>query len=227
MKRHSKRYKEAAKIVDEDKVYPLKEAVALLKKMPAARFVQSVDVALYLNIDTKDVTQNVRGTVVLPHGMGKVMRVLVFCKGEMEKEARSAGADFVGAQDIIDKISAGWLDFDVAVSSPDMMRDVSRLGKILGPRGLMPSPKAGTVTKDIARAVQEIKAGKVEFKADKQAGVHSSVGRISFDEDKIYENASKFIDAILAAKPSAAKGEFIKSASISTTMGPGVRIWVN
>ncbi|PIQ88380.1 MAG: 50S ribosomal protein L1 [Candidatus Omnitrophica bacterium CG11_big_fil_rev_8_21_14_0_20_42_13] len=224
MNKHSKRFKEALKLTDLDKYYTLKEAVGILKKVPPAKFNESVDVAFNLNIDPKKSDQMVRGTVILPHGVGKKVRIAVFCKGEAEKEARQAGADFFGSQELIDKVLGGWMDFDVAVATPDIMKDVSRLGKVLGPRGLMPSPKTGTVTNNIAQAIKEIKAGKVEFKVDKQSGIHCSVGKISFDENKLYDNASKFIDTVLAAKPASVKGKFVKSVSISTTMGIGIKI---
>lgn len=224
MKKQSKRFKEAGKLVDINKDYTLKEAVAVLKKTPSTKFDQSVDLDLHLNVDPKKSDQMVRGTVVLPAGTGKKVCVAVFCKGEMEKTAKAAGADFVGAQDLIDKVAAGWMDFDVAVASPDIMKELSKVGKILGPRGLMPSPKAGTVTANVAQAIKEIKGGKIEFKVDKQGGVHSAVGKISFSENDIYENAAKFLDCLNAARPASVKGKFIKSASISTTMSPGLRL---
>lgn len=224
MKKHSKRFNEAIKTTDQKKFYALKDAVAILKTFPITKFDQSVDMDIYLNIDPKKSDQMVRGTVVLPHGRGKKVKIAVFCKGEAEKDARASGADFVGGQDMIDKVASGWLDFDVAVATPDIMRDLSKLGKILGPRGLMPSPKSGTVTNNIAGAIKEIKSGKIEFKVDKQAGVHCSIGKISFDETKIYENAVKFADSLLAAKPATVKGKFLKTASISTTMGPGLKL---
>lgn len=226
MKKYSKRFKQALKLVDATKTYSLKEAISILKKIPQSKFDQSVDIDLYLNVDPKKSDQAVRGTVALPHGTGKNVRVAAFCEGEAEKEAHASGADFVGAQELIAKVAGGWMDFDVVVATPDIMRELSRLGKILGPRGLMPSPKTGTVTNNIAAAIKEIKAGKIEFKVDKQAGIHCSVGRISFDEDKICENLLKFIDNLLAVKPVSVKGKFIKTISISTTMGPGVKIAV-
>lgn len=224
MKKHSKRFSEVLKLVDIEKVYPLKEAVGILKKTQATKFDQSVDIDIHLNVDPKKSDQMVRGTVVLPAGTGKKVRVAVFCKGEIEKEAKAAGADSVGGQDLIDKVAGGWMDFDVAVASPDIMKELSKLGKILGPKGLMPSPKAGTVTNNVAQAIKEIKGGKIEFKVDKQGGVHSAVGKLSFSEKDIYENASKFLDTLSAAKPQSVKGKFIQSVSISTTMGPGLKL---
>ncbi len=226
MKERSKRYKEAAKLIEEKKVYNLKEAVSLLKKMPLPKFDSSVDLHFHLNIDPKKPEEMVRGTVVLPHGLGKVVRVAVFCKGEAEKQAKEAGAEIVGGEDLINKVAAGFMDFDCAIATPDIMKDLSRLGKVLGPRGLMPSPKTGTLTTDVAKAVQEVKKGKVEFKADKQCGIHLSVGKLSFEENKIVENASKVIEAISAARPATVKGVFIKSISLSSSMSPGFRLAV-
>lgn len=222
--KHSKRYKESEKLIDRSKVYALKEAISILKSVPKTKFDESVDLDFNLRIDVKKADHMVRGTVVLPHGTGKKVRVIVFCKGEQEKEAKNAGADYVGAQELIDKVSGGWMDFDSVVATPDMMRDLSKLGKVLGPRGLMPSPKTGTVTLHVGQAVSELKAGKVEFKADKQGGVHVTVGRISFSEEKIHENAVRLLATLQAARPASVKGDFIKSVSMSTTMGPGLRI---
>ena len=224
MDKHSKRFNEALKLVDEKKTYTLKEAIGVLKNMPVTKFDQSIDIDIHLNVDSKKSDQMVRGTVVLPAGTGKKVRVAVFCKGEVEKEAKAAGADYVGGQDLIDKVAAGWMDFDVAVASPDIMKELSKLGKILGPRGLMPSPKAGTVTNNVAQAIKEIKGGKIEFKVDKQGGMHSAIGKLSFPEKDIYENASKFIESLNAARPQSIKGKFVQSAAISTTMGPGLKI---
>ncbi|MEK6715127.1 MAG: 50S ribosomal protein L1 [Candidatus Omnitrophota bacterium] len=224
MNKHSKRFNEALKLVDEKKTYTLEEAIGVLKKTPVTKFDQSIDIDIHLNVDSKKSDQMVRGTVVLPAGTGKKMRVAVFCKGEIEKEAKAAGADYVGGQDLIDKVAAGWMDFDVAVASPDIMKELSKLGKILGPRGLMPSPKSGTVTNNVAQAIKEIKGGKIEFKVDKQGGMHSAIGKLSFSEKDIYENASKFIESLNAARPQSIKGKFVQSASISTTMGPGLKI---
>lgn len=219
-----KRYEEGAKLVDRAKAYSLKDAIGILKKAPKPKFDESVDLAFHLRIDTKKSEHMVRGTVVLPHGTGKKIRVIVFCRGEVEKEAQAAGADYIGAQELINKVAEGWMDFDSVVATPDMMKDLSKLGKILGPRGLMPSPKTGTVTPNVAQAVKDLKAGKVEFKADKQGGIHVSVAKISFGENQIYENALTLIETLKASKPASLKGEFIKSACISTSMGPGLRL---
>ena len=224
MKEHSKRYRESEKQLDRNKTYQLKEAIAVLKKMPAPKFDGSIDLHFHLNVDTKKSDQMVRGTVVLPHGTGKKIRVAVFCKGEQERQAKDAGADLVGANELIDKVAGGFLDFDCAIATPEMMKDLSKLGKVLGPRGLMPSPKTGTVTNDIAKAIEDVKKGKVEFRVDKQGGVHLLVGKMSFDEGKLHDNASKVIDALTEAKPASVKGKFIKSASISASMNPGLRI---
>jgi len=222
MKIRSKRYKESAKqVVDVEKVYQLKDAVAAIKKMPKPKFDGSVDLHFNLNIDPKKSDQMVRGTVVLPHGTGKKIRVAVFCKGEYERIAKNAEADIVGGNELIDKVAAGFLDFDCAIATPDMMKDLSKLGKVLGPRGLMPSPKTGTVTNDIAKAIEDVKKGKVEFRVDKQGGVHLSVGKTSFSDDKLIENASRVIEALNEAKPSSVKGKFVKTLSISSTMNPG------
>lgn len=226
MKRRSKRYTESIKQVDKTKTYSLKEAIAILKKISLPKFDGAVDLHFSLNIDPKKSEQMVRGTVVLPHGTGKKIRVAVFCKGEHERIAKEAQADYVGGNDLIDKVSAGFLDFDCAIATPDMMKDLSKLGKILGPRGLMPSPKTGTVTVDVKKAIEDVKKGKVEFRADKQGGVHLSVGKISFGDDKLYENSSCVIDALKEAKSASVKGEFIKSLFISSTMNPGLRIVV-
>lgn len=223
-KTRSRRYKEAASLLDANKNYSLKEAVALLKKLPGTKFDQTVEVNLHTSIDPKKSDQLIRGTVSLPHGTGRKVRIAVFCKGEQEKEAKAAGADFVGAEDLIEKVNNGFLDFDAAVASPDIMKDLSRLGKILGPRGLMPSPKTGTVTQNVSAAVRDIKGGKIEFKVDKQSGIHAGIGKINFTEDQILENASKVIEAITHAKPASVKGNFIKSVSISCSMGPGIMV---
>lgn len=226
MKTQSKRYLESEKQLDRDKTYQLKEAITLLKKMASPKFDGSVDLHYSLNVDTKKSDQMVRGTVVLPHGTGKKIRVAVFCKGEHEKAAKDAQADFVGAIDLIDKVAAGFMDFDCAIATPEMMKDLSKLGKILGPRGLMPSPKTGTVTNDIKKAIEDVKKGKVEFRVDKQGGVHLAVGKISFSEDKLYDNASSVIEALNEAKPSSIKGKFIRSLYISASMNPGVKLSV-
>jgi len=226
MKTRSKRYKESAKHVDIEKVYQLKEAIAIIKKMTATKFDAGVDLHFNLNVDPKKSDQMVRGTVVLPHGTGKHVRVAVFCKGEQERVAKEANAEFVGGQELIDKVGAGFLDFDCAIATPDMMKDLSKLGKMLGPRGLMPSPKTGTVTNDIAKAIEDVKKGKVEFRVDKQGGVHLSVGKVSFDEIKLYENASRVIEALNEAKPASVKGRFVKTLSIAASMNPGLTLAV-
>ena len=224
MHRISKRIKSAGALFSRAEPHSLEKAVDIIEKFPKLKFDESVDLHLYLNIDTKSSDQTVRGTVVLPHGLGKKIRIAVFCKGELEKKAKDAGADFVGSNDLIEKISKGFMDFDVVIASPDMMRDLSKLGKLLGPRGLMPTPKAGTVTNDVERAIQEVKAGKIEFKSDKQAGIHVGVGKRSFQKEKLLENIHCLIDAINHVKPSSVKGNLIKSASLATTMGPGLKV---
>ncbi len=224
MKIRSKRYKESEKQVDKNKVCQLKDAIATLKKMALPKFDGSVDLHFNLSVDTKKSDQMVRGTVVLPFGTGKKVRVAVFCKGEHEKLAKEAQADYIGGNDLIDKVAAGFLDFDCAIATPEMMRDLSKLGKVLGPRGLMPSPKTGTVTNDIVKAIEDVKKGKVEFRVDKQGGIHLSVGKISFSEDKLHDNASRVIEALNEARPSTVKGKFIRSLSLSTSMNPGIRI---
>ncbi|MFA4984005.1 MAG: 50S ribosomal protein L1 [Candidatus Omnitrophota bacterium] len=224
MRPASKRYKQSAGGLEKEKIYELKEAITALKKMAAPKFDASVDLHFSVNIDPKKSDQLVRGTVVLPHGSGKKVRVAVFCKGEHENLAKEAGADLVGANDLIDKVSGGFLDFDCVIATPEMMKDLSKLGKLLGPRGLMPSPKTGTVTNDIAKAISDVKKGKVEFRVDKQKGIHLAVGRISFDDSKIYENASRVIEAINEARPASIKGKFVKSLFISSTMNPGLRL---
>jgi large subunit ribosomal protein L1 len=225
MKKLTKRIKVIETIYDKTKVYGLKEAIAILKKAPKLKMDETVEVAAKLSVDPKQ-SQNVaiRGTVALPHGTGKKVIVAVFCKGEEEKKAKAAGADFVGAEELIAKIQGGWVGFDVAIATPDMMKDMARLGKILGPRGLMPNPKSGTVTQDTAKTVKEVKAGKIEFKMDKQAGVHAPVGKVSFKEDALYENAKSLIDAIMSTNPSGLKGHHVKTMYISTTMGPGLKL---
>jgi len=224
MVRISKKKKKIREMVDRDKRFSLKDAVGLLKQAPKAKFDESVDVAMNLNIDPKTVTQPIRGTVSLPHGTGKKVRVLCICKGEHEKKAKESGADFVGSTEIIAKIQGGWTDFDVAVATPDMMKDIARLGKVLGPKGLMPNPKSGTVTTDIAGTLKEIKAGKIEYKMDKQAGIHASIGKVSFDSDKISDNAKGFILTIIQSNSQVAKPQAIHSITISKTMGPGLKL---
>ncbi len=220
-----KKYREAAKHIDHDKRYELGEALALVAANQAAKFDETVELAVRLNVDPRQADQNVRGTVVLPHGTGKVARVLVLAKGEKEREAREAGADFVGGDDLIKKIQEeNWLDFDRVIATPDIMGSVGRIGKILGPRGLMPNPRVGTVTFDVAKAVAEVKAGKVDYRVDKAGVVHAGIGKLSFGEAKLSENAHALIDSIIRAKPSSAKGNYVKSMAVSSTMGPGVRV---
>jgi len=224
MAKKGKKYREALAKVDRTKRYSFEEAVKLALENAYAQFDETVEAAVVLGVDPRHADQMVRGSVVLPHGTGKKVRVVVFAKGDKAKEAEAAGADYVGAEDLIKKIQDGWLDFDKAVATPDMMPLVGRIGKILGPRGLMPSAKTGTVTFDVARAVKEIKAGKVDFKVDRAGVVHVPLGKVSFGEKKILENTAAFFEALLRAKPSAAKGQYIKSVTISTTMGPGIKV---
>ncbi len=224
MAKHGKKYAEAAKLIDRDATYEALEAIELVKKAATAKFDETVEVAVRLGVDPRKQDQNVRGVVVLPHGTGKTKRVLVFAKGDKAKEAEAAGADYVGDQDLINKIQQGWFEFDVCVATPDMMGEVGKLGRILGGKGLMPNPKAGTVTMDVAKAVQEIKAGKIEYRLDKAGQIHAPIGKVSFDAEKLNENLKALIDALNRAKPAAAKGIYLKNISISSTMGPGARI---
>ena len=224
MPRHGKKYRQLKEKIDRAKLYPVSEAFELLSELKAADFDESVDVAFNLGVDPRKADQMVRGTTVLPHGTGKSIRVLVFAKGEKEKEAQEAGADYVGADDLIEKIKGGWLEFDRAIATPDIMKDVSRLGKVLGPRGLMPNPKSGTVTFDLAKAIQEVKAGKAEFRVEKAGIVHCNIGKHGFGGEKLKENFQALASALLQAKPETAKGTYIKSVAISTTMGPGIKI---
>jgi len=224
MPAHGKKYLEARTKVNREAKYSLEEALDLLKETAQAKFDETVEVALRLGVDPKYPDQQVRGSVVLPHGTGKTLRVLVFAKGEKAKEGQDAGADFVGAEDLVARIQGGWLDFDKAVATPDMMGAVGKIGKILGPRGLMPNPKVGTVTFDVARAVRDLKGGKVEFKVDKTGTLHAGIGKVSFGKEKIRENFLTFFEAILKAKPSAAKGTYIRTLALSTTMGVGIRL---
>jgi large subunit ribosomal protein L1 len=214
----------AAKAKVESRPYPLPEAVKLVREVRYAKFDESVDVAMLLGVDPKHADQMVRGTVVLPHGTGKSKRVAVIAGGDKAKEAQEAGADQVGAEDLVEKIQNGFLEFEALVATPDMMRLVGKLGKVLGPKGLMPNPKAGTVTMDVGNAVKEIKAGKIEFRVDKTSIIHAPIGKISFDEKKLEENASAFLKAVLKAKPAAAKGKYFRTVSVSSTMGPGVEV---
>ena len=221
----SKRYAESAKLVDSNKEYEIKEALEIIEKMPKTKFDQTVELHVKLGVDSKHADQQVRGTVVLPNGTGKTQRVLVFAKGPKAEEAEKAGADFVGAEELIPKIqNDNWFEYDVIVATPDMMGVVGRLGKVLGPKGLMPNPKSGTVTMDITKAINEIKSGKVEYRLDKTNIIHLGFGKVSFGADKLAENYDAVMGAIIKAKPAAAKGQYIKSVSVSTTMGPGLYI---
>jgi large subunit ribosomal protein L1 len=222
MTKSSKRQKAIEELVDKKKEYELKEAVSILKNSPKTNFDQTVEIAFKLNLE--QASNPIRGTVSLPHGTGKKTRVAVFCKGDFEKQATEAGADFVGSDELIKKVSEGWLDFDVAVSTPDMMKELARLGKVLGPRGLMPNPKSGTVTTDIAKAVNELKAGKIEYRMDKQSGVKGPVGKLSFDEAALVENAESFIKAVMESNPKLQKIQNVKSIALSSTMGPGLKL---
>ena len=220
----SKRYDAARAVVDPQKPHALEEAVEAVKAAPSAKFDETVDLSIRLGVDPKHADQMVRGAVVLPHGIGKTVRVAVFAKGEKEREARDAGADVVGAEDLVERIQGGWMEFDTAVATPDLMGQVGRLGKVLGPRGLMPNPKLGTVTFDVARAVREAKAGKVEFRVDKAGNVHVPIGRKSFAAEQLRANAMAILEAIMRAKPAAAKGQYLRSLTVSSTMGPGARV---
>ena len=220
-----KRYAESAKLVDKNKEYEIKEALDLIEKMPKAKFDETVELHVKLGVDSKHADQQVRGTVVLPHGTGKTQKVLVFAKGPKAEEATKAGADYVGADELVPKIqNENWFDYDVVVATPDMMGVVGRLGKVLGPKGLMPNPKSGTVTMDVTKAIGEIKSGKVEYRLDKNNIIHLSFGKVSFGADKLAENYETIINAIIKAKPAAAKGQYIKSVAVTTTMGPGLYI---
>ena len=224
MAKTGKKYQEAAKLIDAAKLYSPKEAVELVKKTSVTKFDSSVEVAVRLGVNPKYADQQVRGALVLPHGTGKSKTVLVFAKGAKIQEAEAAGADYVGSDELVAKIQGGWTDFDVAVATPDMMGLVGRLGKILGPKGLMPNPKVGTVTMDVARAVNEIKAGKIEYRTDKAGNVQTSIGKVSFTEEQLLENYITLVETLIKVKPSGAKGQYIKSVTLSTTMGPGVTV---
>ncbi|WP_067934913.1 50S ribosomal protein L1 [Alicyclobacillus kakegawensis] len=226
MARKSKRFQEAVKRVDRTQEYDPREAIELLKQVATAKFDETVEAAVRLGVDPKKQDQQIRGAVVLPHGTGKTARVLVFAKGEKAKEAQAAGADFVGDDDLIQRVSQGWMDFDVVVATPDMMGSVGRLGRILGPKGLMPNPKTGTVTFDVARAVQEIKAGKIEYRLDKAGNIHVPIGKVSFDVEQLLGNLRTLVDALQKAKPAASKGQYFRNLSVSSTMGPGIRVSV-
>jgi len=223
MKR-GKRYRESLAKIDRTREYPLEEAIEVLKNLPKAKFDETVEFSAKLGVNPKHADQQVRGTVLLPHGTGRDVKVLVFAKGEKENEAKEAGADYVGSTEFIEKVKEGWFDFDVAIATPDMMSDVGKLGRILGPRGLMPNPKSGTVTFDVAKAVKEAKAGKIEYRVDRGANIHVPVGKLSFDTHKLVENVKALVLELLRAKPAAAKGKYIKSIHLTTTMGPSVEI---
>lgn len=224
MKHHSKRYRALASKIDTKKFYTVEEAVAKLKETATAKFTESVDIAVRLGVDPKKADQAVRGTVALPHGIGKTVRVLVLAKPPRDEEAKAAGADHAGFQDYIQKIQQGWADIDVIIATPDVMGEVGKLGKILGPRGLMPNPKSGTVTLDVAKAVKEVKAGKIEFRVDKAGILHATIGKANFENEKLVENINAFLNAVVRQKPASAKGQYIKSIAVSSTMGPGIPI---
>jgi large subunit ribosomal protein L1 len=226
MKR-GKRYRDSVARIDRTREYPLEEAVDVLKNLPAAKFVETVEFSANLGVNPKHADQQVRGTVLLPHGTGRDVRVLVLTRGEKEQEAKEAGADYVGSNDYIEKINEGWFEFDVAIATPDMMGDVGKLGRILGPRGLMPNPKLGTVTFDVAKAVKDAKAGKIEYRVDKGANIHVPVGKLAFDRNKLVENIKALMLELLRAKPASAKGKYVKSAHISSTMGPSIELDTN
>lgn len=224
MAKHGKKYMDAVKDIDLAKLYDANDALELVKKLATAKFDETIEAHVRLGVDPRHADQQVRGTVVLPHGTGKDVRVLVITKGDKEKIAIDAGADYVGAEDYLAKIEGGWLDFDVMIATPDMMAMVGRFGKLLGPRGLMPNPKTGTVTMDVEKAVREVKAGKIEYRLDKTAIIHVPLGKVSFEQEKINENFKIFIEAVLKAKPAAAKGTYIKSLVVKSTMGPGIKM---
>jgi large subunit ribosomal protein L1 len=224
MNRRSKRFKAAEPAVDKSKAYTVEEAVALVKKTATAKFRESVDIAVRLGVDPKKADQAIRGTVVLPHGIGKAVRVLVLTRPPKDEEAKAAGADYAGLQEYVEKIQGGWADIDVIIASPDVMGEVGKLGKVLGPRGLMPNPKSGTVTADVAKAVTEVKAGKIEFRVEKSGIVHASVGKADFDAPKLVDNINRFLDTIIKAKPSSSKGQYVRSITLSSTMGPGIPV---
>ncbi len=223
-KRHGKRYREAAKLAGEHVLLDPAEAIKILTQAPKAKFDETVECAIRLGVDPKQADQQVRGTVALPAGTGKKVRLLVFAKGEKAKEAEAAGADYIGAEDLVEKIQGGWMEFDVAAATPDMMSTVGKLGRILGPRGLMPNPKSGTVTFDLAKAVKEFKAGKIEYRTEKAGIIHAPIGKASFTEEQLLANFSSLIDAVVRAKPSASKGQYLMSITLSTTHGPGVKL---
>lgn len=224
MTKHGKRYRKALELIDKNKLYSVDEAAGLLMSFPNSKFDETVELSFNLGIDPKHADQSVRGTVVLPYGTGKKVRVLVFAQADKARAAQEGGADYVGYKDLIEKIKGGWVDFDVAIATPDSMGEIGKLGKILGPKGLMPSPKSGTVTQNVLQAVKEIKAGKIEFRVDKAGNLHLAIGKKSFPKEKLIENIKTSIDAVVKARPPAVKGQYIKSAVVSTSMGPGIRL---
>lgn len=224
MKKRSKRYRQALELVDRQKLYGPREAVSIISKIPAGHFDESVEAAFRLGVDPRKADQMVRGTVSLPHGTGKEVRLLAIAEGDKAREAEEAGADMVGGAEFLEKIQGGWFDFDVMIATPDMMSQVGKLGKLLGPRGLMPNPKAGTVTFELEKAIKDIKGGKIEYRVDRQGNVHLIIGKRSFEEQKLLENYVVVLEEILRAKPASAKGRYIKSITLSTTMGPGVKV---
>lgn len=224
MAKVGKKYNEAIKQYDREQIYDMTEAIAIVKRTASAKFDETVDVAFRLGVDPRKADQQLRGAVVLPHGTGRTQRVVVFAKGEKIKEAEAAGADFIGDEDLADKIEKGWFEFDVIVATPDMMATVGKLGRVLGPKGLMPNPKTGTVTFDVGRAVEDIKAGKIEYRTDRAGNVHVPIGKVSFDDEKLLENFEMIVDTLTKAKPASAKGQYYRNVVISSTMGPGVKV---
>ncbi|RKD67547.1 LSU ribosomal protein L1P [Sinobaca qinghaiensis] len=224
MAKKGKKYQDAIKLVDRDQQYSAEEAIELVKKTSIAKFDETVELATRLGVDPRKNDQQIRGAVVLPHGTGKTQRVLVFAKGEKAQEAEAAGADFVGEEDLVNKIQQGWFEFDVVVATPDMMAQVGKLGRTLGPKGLMPNPKTGTVTMDVTKAIEEIKAGKVEYRVDKSGNIHAPIGKVSFGTEQLVENLTTIIDTLVKAKPAASKGTYVKNVAVASTMGPGVKI---
>lgn len=224
MKKRGKNFRAALELVDPTKSYEIKEAISILKEASKSKFDETVEIAFRLGVDPKKAEENIRGAVVLPHGTGKTQRVLVFAKGDKIKEAEAAGADYIGDADIIAKITSGWFEFDVIVATPDMMAEVGKLGRVLGPKGLMPNPKTGTVTFEVEKAVNEIKAGKIEYRVDKSSNLHAPIGKLSFDDDKLIENFKTIVDTIVKVKPQSSKGTYMRNLSVTSTMGPGIKI---
>lgn len=222
--KHGKRYLNALKQVDVQRAYPLDEAVALAKRTATTKFDETVEMAIRLGVDPRHADQMIRGAVALPHGTGKAVKVLVLTRGEKQKEAQEAGADYVGSDEYIERIQGGWVDFDVVIATPDIMKDVGKLGRILGPRGLMPNPKSGTVTFEVARTVRDVKAGRIEYRVDRTGNVQAPIGKASFTEQQLTENAAAFLDAIVRARPSTVKGQYLKTVTVSAAQGPGVKV---